>query len=475
MSVCRRIGNFRCLGLVLCLAHVSGAQDNRRPTEVLALIDRARTLPPEFAADVLLRLSASKLMHQTSWKQELIEEAFASGAHAQLPYRQTVYGLATDSRYNQEVSHNDLEILTLQTRAVDAMLSIDPAKALGLFEQIVPPEIPAARCESPATPDVSAYYETAAKLFDRAFTTPRRKREDDMHFLKLRISEMQSPAHVVPALKMLFAVQLTPAQRQELMASFAVTLDHLSGSDRLYQSTETLLVPAALPEWHETPLFVPALRAYIVRQISGPRCSDSLKLRPDQLPLSAASFNKLASLLDPHAEQYKAITLDEARAASDDGTYAVQFPWHSARAKQVLQALQWLNHGGTGRSFTPSERSSVEWNAHYLETRKLIEGWREDEEESPEDYLFLVSETLSTLASLVPPGPARDNAMGNYRTFLETRYAVTENRNLWFTQVNRMLKAAVHAEDSKERAWILSELSRSTNPIIALYAKIEAL
>ena len=68
--------------------------------------------------------------------------------------------------------------------------------------------------------------------------------------------------------------------------------------------------------------------------------------------------------------------------------------------------------------------------------------------------------------------------MGNYRTFLETHYAVTQNRNLWFTLVNEMLRTAHFARDpkeQKERTWMLDELSRSANPIIALYARMETL
>ncbi len=464
------------LTLLVCVTLTLMAQDRPRPAATLGLIDRARGLPPEFAADILLRLAGSGSIAETNWKHELIEEAFTSGAHAQLPYRQTAPGLSTDSRANLEVSHNDLEALTLQTRAVNAMLAIDPPKALAMYRQIVLPQVPRTKCENPVTPDLAAYYETASRVFGYAFTPEQRRREDDIHFLKQRISQMQSPAHVVPVLKMMFAVGLTPVQRQELTADFAVTLDPLSGDDRIYAATESSLVPAALPEWHETPLLVPALRSYIVRQIGGPRCSDSLKFK-GALPPSAATLNRLAGFLTASAQPYRAITPEEARPLRDDGTYTDRLPWRSARSRQALEALKWLTHGNRDlpdaeRFWTLEERSTAEWNARYLDTVKLIEGWKEDEEESPEDYLFMVAHTYSVLAGLVPPGPARNNAMGNYRAFLETHYAVTENRNLWFTLVNLMLKTAACSKDPKERVWILEELSRSSNPVIALYATV---
>lgn len=68
------------------------------------------------------------------------------------------------------------------------------------------------------------------------------------------------------------------------------------------------------------------------------------------------------------------------------------------------------------------------------------------------------------------PGPQRENAMGNYLSFLETHYAGTENRNLWFAQVRLMLDAARRSNDAQEKAWILERLRASRNPIISLYA-----
>jgi len=42
-------------------------------------------------------------------------------------------------------------------------------------------------------------------------------------------------------------------------------------------------------------------------------------------------------------------------------------------------------------------------------------------------------------------------------------------------RVNLMLKTADRAKDPKERAWVQDELSRSANPVIALYARIAIL
>lgn len=101
-----------------------------------ALLDQARSLPPEFSADTMLRLAASRFAAEPKRRRELIEEAFVAGGHAQLVYPRALDGMAADSRPSLEFHRNDLEALTLQTRAVKAMLSIDPARALAMFRDI---------------------------------------------------------------------------------------------------------------------------------------------------------------------------------------------------------------------------------------------------------------------------------------------------------------------------------------------------
>lgn len=141
--------------------------------------------------------------------------------------------------------------------------------------------------------------------------------------------------------------------------------------------------------------------------------------------------------------------------------------WQSPRSKQVLGALQRLNHGNrklpdSERFGTETERKSDEWHARYVELAELLEGWKEEEELSPDDYLYRVASTYSTLASPVPPGPARDNNLEAYLNFVEGRYAPKGNRNLWITQVAPLLR----------EEQFLEHFARSRNPVMALYAKL---
>src|SRR5215469_751524 len=224
--------------------HSTGAA--KQAPQTVALIEQARALPPEFSADSLLRLANSSLIVGDKWKLQLIEEAFWAGEHAFLPYKQ--WADRMDSLPTRAVRANRLEALTLQTRAVQAMLPLNPQKALQMFAQIHSPVLPELRCSDGLTPDVSDYYQAVGAVFTQAFTPSQRKAEEDMDFLKQQIGSLSSPSQVAPALQMVLALNVTPEQRNSLLTAFAGSLDRIAGSDRSFSSAEAALVPEASPD-----------------------------------------------------------------------------------------------------------------------------------------------------------------------------------------------------------------------------------
>lgn len=462
------------------------------PTETMALIQEARGLRPEFSADTLLRLAGSRVLSDRAWKRQLIGEAFSAGSRAQLPYRKAG-DETTDSRFSRAYWDNGLEALTLQIRAVETMLEIDPPRALAMFEEIQTPLVPALTCQEAGAPNLSSYYQAATKVFDRAFTAEQRENLQHVHFLKRVIGRMESPAHVTPTVKLIFTATVSPDQRQELVSDFAAMLPRINGSARVFGASTSQLVPVSaplrlpagirgLPPMLEAepgqlpprvvaaaPLLLPALRSYIVRHVSGPRCSEDI--RGTQLPGAVNDFNYLASALDPNATSYKPISADEAKPANNAGTYERHPWWQSARSQQVLDALKWLNHGnrnlpGDSRFFTPEERQSQEWNTHFVESLRLLEGWKESEESSAEDWFGMVSEAYGLIAELAPPGRQKEAAISRYLNFMETHYSAT-SPNLWFTQ----LKSQWRSKDP----WIVEQFANSRNPVMSLYAKLNKL
>ena len=74
----------------------------------------------------------------------------------------------TDTRPSHEAWDHGLEALTLQTRAVEAMIALDPLRARAMYEEMVLPDLPNPTCDQVLTPNVDGLYETALKVFDPA-------------------------------------------------------------------------------------------------------------------------------------------------------------------------------------------------------------------------------------------------------------------------------------------------------------------
>src|SRR5436305_12415981 len=73
-------------------APARAAQSKRRlrPAELEALVVDARVLPPEFAADVLLRLVEANKITERAWQRELLDKAFRTAGGAQQPLKRRI-------------------------------------------------------------------------------------------------------------------------------------------------------------------------------------------------------------------------------------------------------------------------------------------------------------------------------------------------------------------------------------------------
>jgi hypothetical protein len=467
---------FSVLVVALLLPFLTGtAQPTRRSADALSLVDQARSLPPEFRADTLLRLAQSPLIPDKSWREELIDDAYWSAARAFLPYSERADGRANSVDTNA-VRTNGLDTMTLQTKAVIAMLPLQREKAFRLFEQISKPEVPRADCSSIRTPDFVSYYQTAVALFD-ASTSPERIRGEGVVFLSDKLQPISYPAQIPPAIEMIYAVKVPPDARRDLLTVLASKLEQITGTDREYSAAEPALVSAMELVGTDAAVLQRALGSYITRHARASRCSENLP-QADTPDSAVAAYNRLVLQWDPNRSRLEQISADEAKPMGDGGTYQPHLIGRSSRSLDITEALRWLTHGNRERDgktvpWTLQERSTREWSIRFQDADKLVQELNEDDEESPEAFFCMKADSLNALARLAPPGRLRTRAMEEFRKFLENYYPSIENRNLWFTMLRHMLYTARFSSDSTDKSWILSQLAESTNPTIALYARLE--
>lgn len=416
---------------------------------------RLRGLPPEFAADLFLRVAE----RDNERRAERIEEAFRLGSRAVDLYP-TMGGWHTDTRAFRTASKFELDALSLRMRAVRAMLAVNPERAAAMFRESPIPVLPVLTCQDAHIPVFETYYETLRQVYEKGFSRKQRERGEPGHMLRAAIAGLQSPAQVEPLGKVLFKVAKTPDERQEWMDAYGGAVGRLAPSDRAFgRHTRSLLgiIYEARRAGVNPAELIQGFGRYIAADLSGPRCSPYLK-DGDEL---GREFNALAGEW--------AIPAERMRAGRDAGKWDDGEFWESARAKEVMADLRWLTHGnrdlpGNSRFWTEEERKSLAWSARYQEFQKRIEGWKESEEADPVDAFWMQGHSYWVAADLVPEPAAKAQAVRRWLTHLEQGYRAGASQNVWFGFLTAVMR-------SDKRTLVLQEMLGSRNAVIAAYAQ----
>jgi hypothetical protein len=443
---------------------------------VQELIDQSRAVPPEFGADVLLRIASSPVVTDRSWRSELLDEAFTFAANAQYPARR-VGGPTTsaDSRFGPAALATDvgLDRLTLQARAIDSMIRIDAARALRMFRDLHLPDLLPVSCASMVSERVDAYYDLVPKLFAASFTGEQRRKGEDVALVSNAIRFMHADVQVGPVVRMISATGAPGETLQEWLDAFSAALPSVEGSDRTFDASVWLAIVNVAKFAESKGLKRGALlsssRGWVLRRIHGSHCDDPSRLDAHEPWIQALNAEIETEIARGNGE-LRLIVPDDVQPGPKSGTCQDAFWWRSSRSQAVLDALRWLNHGNRDlpenkRFWTAKERDTQEWNDRYRDLLRLIGDWNPGEGETAEDVFHMKAITYSTLANLVPPGPQRTNAIRMFLAFLNESYASVQNHAEWFVHAKDVLKST----DPEIR----NEALLSPNPIISLYAKVD--
>ncbi|MBM3769371.1 MAG: hypothetical protein FJW32_28670, partial [Acidobacteria bacterium] len=245
------------------------AQD--RPKALVDFLDPTRGLPPEYRADLALRLAESgRLDKHKDWKAEVIEEAFEAAAQAFDPFP-LKGGWHTDQRSYVTAADTKLDRLSLRMRAVTAMMNVDKPRATAMFLRAPLEPLPALDCKSPLTPRLNPYYETMALVFEKGFTPEQRKRGEHTTLLESAVAGLQSALQIEPVGEMVLKLQSQPLldalgeklkQIERSPRTFAVVQD--SPINLAYKARNSKL--GLLP-------YVKGLHAYLIDSVPAPQCA----------------------------------------------------------------------------------------------------------------------------------------------------------------------------------------------------------
>jgi hypothetical protein len=199
------------------------AVERKFPPGLEPVAQLALSAPPEFAADGLLRLVESKKITDQKTAIDLTQQAFdlAGSAHFRV-------GMHAKPGSNRDTRAGllgmayrlNLDSVSLQSRAVAAMLQFDKTRARQMFSSIPPMELAPLTCEDALVYDVTPFYRALTAVMQQGFTAKERAKEDDVAFLMQYVGQVHSQAQVEPMEKTLKSAGLAPKQSEAVLAQF---------------------------------------------------------------------------------------------------------------------------------------------------------------------------------------------------------------------------------------------------------------
>jgi hypothetical protein len=467
----RRAAVLAC-AVLLCGATAlegQGPAAQQRDRTIENVVADAASVPPEFEADALLKLSESPKVDK-AWRRELLDQAFIRAYGASEQYRRTsTQPIPPESRQGAQVFAyaTALSRVTLQVRAVQLMAVVDPARAVELFEWIDLNLAPGA-CADPLVPAVDEYYSTLSRLAGAAF----RRRSEGLNFFELYLwrahlpSEMPAVARAIQRFRMGHdeAAYFEGLLRMLLQGSSPDPPGFASAApDIIARMADLQIADTALDVLGSN--VMDALRGYLLTQFKAPRCADNTTAASMPSTFNAAVRRARADF------DVRPLDAEAARLPTTmSGVARIDLYWQSVDAGRLYDAMAHLR--GPGAVARPLRvRQTAEWRDEAERLLTAIERWNGTSEPAERDFFYEKSVLFTWLLDLMPASQVRSRALRSFVDFLRQRETDVNRRALWFAFVNRLLEMS----RGPYRVEVLTAMEDSHQPVLWLYARLERL
>ena len=430
----------------------------------------AASVPPEFEADILLKLSSLSRVDK-EWRRELLDTAYMRAYSAPEQHRRTTtLQIPPDSRQGAQLFGyaTALTRVTLQIRAVELMVFVDPLHARDLFEWI-DLNLGPGPCSDPLVPSVDEYYTALGQIARVAY---RGNAADRLNFFVLYLWRAHLPSEM-PAVAR--AIQRYP--RDSIVGAYLEGLLRLillgSTNDAPGFASAAMDVMAKMADLQidDTALGIhgsnvmDAARSYLLAQLKAPRCADNITAG-----LVPSTFN--AALRRARAEfDVKPMDAEASKAASTMlGVARIDSYWQTSEAARLHDAAARLR-GPNGSLYPLRVRRTDEWRAQADRLLTDVERWSGTSERSDGDYFYQKAALFTWMLDLMPASQVRTRATRAFVEFLRRMETDVNRRMVWFAFVNRLLEMA----HGPFRASVLTAMEESHQPTLNLYARLERL
>jgi hypothetical protein len=446
-----------------------------RDEAVEALVAEAAAVPPEFAADVLIRIATSdKLASDLEWKRELLDDAFERAAAAREPHRRTALLVSPDTRAGALLQTYDMHLdrVSLQVRVVAAMLSFDLARATELFEWI-DLDLNPAGCDEVLVPAADEYYAALtqiARAMARRGALGSDARSDAFQFLLFYLWRARLPSEMPAVVKAIRGFNAEAGEASYLGGALRTILGYGVPDPRAF-STAGLELVGRMSDLADDErraglspsILIQGLRDYLVGELKGARCADSISEGP-----IVDAFNAVLRHPGVATHGLDPLTARDTRPSKMLAPAEVESYWRTPEARRLHEQIMQLR-GPDRQPLPASIRRARPWREDAEAFVVDLERWSGVREASDPDGLYQKGLLLGGLFDLAPQPELRVRALGGLVDLLRHSAVGYERPALWFLPVARLLESARGAS----RVELIAALAKSGQPTLALYAHLD--
>ena len=436
-----RAAPFALLISALGIPAIFGADTIKLAEPFRSLSDLAAAAPPEFSAEALLRMVESGKLADKNSRRDLIEKAFQLASSAKFAVRmEGVPGTTTDTASGSlgQAYGLRLDVLSLQSRAVEDMLPLDPSKARDLFGQMVKPALAPLTCDDALVYEPSEFYRALSAVVNGGFTPKEKAKEEHINLLLESLAQTTSPSQLAPLARAVENTGVTAVQQQILWVRFNGLLESMQPDARSFS--------ASLPALSD--LSTPGTQAAL----------EKYRQKNHGCEIDSAQSSTAAS---SGAQQ----------SAAKSGTPKLDRYWQSANAQQLLQAGKKLRFVSSTQLLTEADRATPEWQQQLADYLNLIADWTADQEASPTVYYHERCLVYTGLLDLVAPGPQSDKILADYVDFIGNSGLYQQSPAEWFVEPHALLDRSL--TNPAQHSKILEAYQNSGNPVLALAVALE--
>ncbi|HKG58683.1 MAG TPA: hypothetical protein VKB05_02810 [Pyrinomonadaceae bacterium] len=463
------------------------SKEEKKSAEIETFITYAQSVPAEFSADLLIRIAESGEIKQRKRRQELLVEAFYTAAKAQQPVKLApLPGSAVDSRlgYQAQAFRLGLDSLSLQCRAIRALIPLNKQKARQLFDEIKL-KLDRLDCENSLAYDLDSFFDTIQVIAQTGFSTEETQRGEHIYFVENYVSNINSSNQIRPAIKILISLKTTDLELARLGRTFSTALAKIATDDRAFSApwNSTMnslddLVSKFKNRGLPGDEIIESYRTYLINQLTAQRCIESVTAKEQKI-LEAGlvtHFNdKLRSLA---YKNISPISEDEIKPGRREGSVRDDVYWKSAKSKTILSAMRRLRFKSAGNEFNAQEKESPEWQSQLSELMRALANWEPSDEKSEEDYFHQKCVIYDALINSIPADKQydglRDELLRDFTSTLSGSQLQKAKPAEWFLHA-KILIDRTNAATPREREKLVPLIYNSRSTILHLYIQKEEL